>query len=207
MKSACHYVRAFVGRGGDLNAEAASTRRSAEDALEADDQSPASHMAFGLALWLERDLAGCLTYLQSAVTLGPSYARGHSQYAAAETLAGDAARGLAHIDKALALSPRDMTLASMQVTKAFALYRLGRIEEAATWARSVARHRNTFGTILAPAALILASAGRFAEAQEIAARLRASNPQYKSAAMQCSLSGMSDDLGALFAKNAKRIGL
>jgi hypothetical protein len=100
-----------------------------------------------------------------------------------------------------------MTLASMQVTKAFALYRLGRIEEAAIWARSVARHRNTFGTILAPAALILASAGRLDEAREIAAGVRASNPKYESAAMQYSLSGMSDELGALFAKDAPRIGL
>jgi tetratricopeptide (TPR) repeat protein len=207
MKSACHYVRAFVGRGSDLLAETSSTRRAAEDALEADDQNPASHMAYGLALWLERDLAGCLTYLQAAVTLGPGFARGHSQIAAAETLAGDAARGLVHIDKALALSPRDMTLASMQVTKAFALHRLGRIEEAASWARSVARHRNTFGTILAPAALILASAGRPDEAREIAARMRASNPQYESATMQYSLSGMSDELGALFARNAPHIGL
>lgn len=207
MKSACHYVRAFVGRGGDLAAEVASTRRSAEAAMEADDQNPASHMAYGLALWLERDLAGCLTYLQSAVTLGPGFARGHSQIAAAETLAGDAARGLAHIDKALALSPRDMTLASMQVTKAFALHRLGRIEEASSWARSVAHHRNTFGTILAPAALILASAGRLVEAREIGSRMRASTPQYDSASMQSSLSGMSDELGALFAKNAPLIGL
>jgi DNA-binding winged helix-turn-helix (wHTH) protein len=207
MKAACHYVRAFVGRGGERVAEAASTRRSAEDALEADDQNPASHMAYGMALWLERDLAGCMTHLKSAIALSPGFARGHSQIAAAETLAGDAARGLAHIDKALALNPRDVALASMQVTKAFALHRLGRVEEAAIWARNVARHRNTFGTILAPAALILASAGRLAEAREIAAGMRASNPQYESAAMQYSLSGMSDELGALFAKDAPRIGL
>jgi tetratricopeptide (TPR) repeat protein len=207
MKAACHYVRAFVGRGSERVAEAASTRRSAEDALEADDQNPASHMAYGMALWLEQDLAGCLTHLKSAIALSPGFARGHSQLAGAETLAGDAERGLAHIDKALALNPRDVALASMQVTKAFALHRLGRVEEAAIWARNVARHRNTFGTILAPAALILASAGRLAEAREIAARMRASNPQYESAAMQFSLGGMSDELGALFAKNAPRIGL
>jgi tetratricopeptide (TPR) repeat protein len=207
MKAACHYVRAFVGRGSDRVAEAASTRRSAEDALEADEHNPASHMVYGMALWLERDLAGCLTHLKTAIALSPGFARGHSQIAGAETLAGDAARGLAHIDKALALNPRDVTLASMQVTKAFALHRLGRIEEAAIWARNVARHRNTFGTILAPAALILASAGRLAEAREIAARMRASNPQYESAAMRSSLGGISDELGALFAKNARRIGL
>ncbi len=207
MKAACHYVRAFVGRTGNSKIEADDTRRSAENALAADQHNPASHMAQGLALWLERDVEGCLHSLRTAVALSPSFARGHSQLAGAETLSGDPSRGLAHIDIALSLSPLDATLASMEVTKAFALHRLGRVDEAAVWAQKVARHAQTFGTILAPAALILASAGQLADARKLSTRMRTATKQYKSATMQHALTAMSDDLGSLFKQHAARIGL
>ncbi len=207
MKAACHYVRAFVGRTGNSKIEADDTRRSAENALAADQHNPASHMAHGLALWLERDVDGCLHSLRTAVALSPSFARGHSQLAGAETLSGDPGRGLAHVDIALSLSPLDATLASMEVTKAFALHRLARVDEAAVWAQKVARHAQTFGTILAPAALILASAGQLADARKVSTRIRAATPQYKSETMQYALTAMSDDLGSLFQQHAVRIGL
>jgi hypothetical protein len=95
-------------------------------------------------------------------------------------------------------------LFGMLGTRAMALVRLGRFEEAAGWAVKAAARPNAHAHILAIAAYSLALAGSLDEARSHAAALRKALPRY----------GIADFLrafrfdaegAALFRKGAKRI--
>jgi TolB-like protein len=206
-QSFCHYFRAFSFSAPDREAEVAAARRTAEDALHADDANPSAHLAFGRALWLEGDADACLQHCERSVALSPGFALGHYMIGFVETHGGDPQRGLAQMDRVLSLSPFDPFLASVQITRAFALVRLGRLDEAAIWARRAARQRNAYSALLAPAALILASAGHVEEARLVTRKLRAIAPDFGAAQLQQSLLRMSDDVAALFRASAPLLGL
>jgi DNA-binding winged helix-turn-helix (wHTH) protein/tetratricopeptide (TPR) repeat protein len=208
-QSFCHYFRVFSGTAPDRTAGIAAARRSAEDALHADDMNPSAHWAFGRALWLEGSPDECLQYSERSMALSPGFALGHYMIGFVETHGGDARRALAQIDRVLSLSPFDPFLASFQITRAIALLRLDQIDEAANLALSSSRQPNTsaYPAILAPAALILAAAGRREEARQIITRLRAAAPDFGSAQMHRSLYRLSDDVAAVFRRAAQQIDL
>jgi TolB-like protein len=206
-QSFCHYFRAFSGIAPDRTAEIAAARRTAEDALFADDANPTSHWALGRALWLEGDADACRSHCEHAVTLSPGFALGHYMVGFVETHGGDARRGLAQIDRMLSLSPFDPFLASAQITRAIALVRLGHLDDAAVWARQAALQPNVYPLLMAPASLILASAGELEDARRIVAKLRMVTPDFTSAQVNRSLHRMSDEVAVLFRKAAPLIGL
>ncbi len=206
-QSFCHYHLAFAGISDDRTAEIAAARRTADDAMQADDCNPASNWAFGRALWLQHDPEGCLLHSQRAVDLCPGFAHAQYMIGFVETHGGDARRGLGQMDLVLSLSPFDPFLASVQITRAIALVRLGQVDEAAVWARDAARQPNAYAGLLAPAALILASAGRIPEARQIVAVLRQVMPSYNPAQLYQSIYRMSGDVAALFRKTAVLIDL
>jgi hypothetical protein len=206
-QSACHYVRVFTGMTGDRAAEIALARRAAEEALDADETDPLSPWTYGRILWLEGDPEGCLSYVRRAVGLSPSFALGHYEIGAVEATKGDAARAVTHLDLAMELSPFDPVMPAALIARSMALFRLGRLDAAAQAARDAVRQPNTFATILAPAALILASVGHVEEARRIAARLETTPGHPGLEALRAALFRMSDHIGALLTKNGRLIGL
>lgn len=67
----------------------------------------------------------------------------------------------------------------MQITRAIALVRFGRQDEAAICARDAARQPNAYSTALALAALILATAGPTAEAGRVVAKFCTVAPHFR----------------------------
>jgi TolB-like protein len=208
-KSFCHYFRAFSGIAADRAAEIAAARRTAEEAILSDETSPSALWACGRALWLQGDPEGCLAHCQRSVAISPGFALGHYMVGFVETHCGDPGRGLAGMDHVLSLSPFDPFLASIQITKAIALVRLGRMETATETARQAARQPNAhaYPMLLAPAALILASAGHVDEARRIVGKLRETSPGFGAAEVNRSLYRMSDEVAALFRSAAPLLGL
>jgi hypothetical protein len=109
-------------------------------------------------------------------------------------------------DHSRELSPFDPMLFGMLGTRAMALVRLGRFEEAADWAVKAAARPNAFPHIRAIAALSLALAGSLDEARSYAAAVRKAVPQY-SVDDFLSAFRFQPHTAALFRKCARRIGL
>jgi tetratricopeptide (TPR) repeat protein len=144
----------------------------------ADDRDPASHWALGRALWLKGGQEGCLAELQTAVDLSPNFALGHYTLGWVHSQSGDPQTAIAATDHSRVLSPFDPMLFGMLASRALALMRLGRHDEAAEWALRSAAQPNAHLHIRAVAMFCLALAGRTREAKEFAAAIQRAQPGY-----------------------------
>ncbi|MDZ5457621.1 transcriptional regulator [Azohydromonas lata] len=172
-----HFQDAFLG----WDERAAATERAyraASQALMADDRDPAAHWALGRALWLRAQVAPALAALDASVELSPNFALGHYTQAFVQAQSADPVAALRASDLARSLSPYDPMLFAMLATRALALMRLGRHEEAADWASRAAARPNAHVHIQAIAAHCLALAGRQAEAVALVAALHRQWPGY-----------------------------
>ena len=180
--------------------------RAAAHGLLADERDPAVHWAMGRALWLRRQPDESVVELERSIDLSPNFALGHYNLSFVHSILGDARKAIAYSDHSRELSPFDPMLFGMLATRAMALVRLGRFEEAAGWALKAAARPNAFPHIHAIAALTHALAGSLDKAQECAAIVRRTAPSY----------GLADFLvtfpfdaegEALFRKAARIIGM
>jgi TolB-like protein/DNA-binding SARP family transcriptional activator len=153
---------------------------SAERSLAADDRDPAAHWSMGRALWLAARQDQALVELDQAVQLSPNFALGHYTLAFVHSQSGDPHAAIASSDQSRMLSPFDPLLFGMLATRAMALVRLGRFEEAADWSVKAAARPNAHAHILGIAAHCLALAERRDEACRFAAAIRKTLPQYTS---------------------------
>jgi TolB-like protein len=151
---------------------------TAERSLAVDDRDPAAHWSMGRALWLRGRQDPALRELDEAVQLSPNFALGHYTLAFVHSQSGDPQAAIAASDQSRLLSPFDPLLFGMLATRAMALIRLGRTEEAADWAVRAASRPNAHAHILAIATHCLALAGRREEAQRHAERVRQAVPGY-----------------------------
>lgn len=173
-----HFQDAFLD-WGDRRAAIERAYAAAADGLMADEHDPAAHWALGRALWLKDSPDEALRELQSAIALSPNFALGHYTLAFVHSQSGDPQLAVAASDQARALSPLDPMLFAMQASRALALLRLGRHEEAADWAtRSIARP-NAHVHIRAIAMFCLALAGRVREARDLATAIQREHPGYR----------------------------
>lgn len=173
-----HFQNAFQG----WTARAPQIDRAFETAgqsLMVDDRDPAAHWAMGRALWLRGRNDQSILELEQAIELSPNFAQGHYALAFVHSQAGDATAAIASSDHSRQLSPYDPMLFGMLGTRAMALVRLGRFDEAADWAIRAAARPNAHAQILAIAALSLGLAGRFDEAQAHLAAIRRALPHYR----------------------------
>jgi DNA-binding SARP family transcriptional activator/Tfp pilus assembly protein PilF len=198
-----HWQNAFQG-WAKREVELDRAYETAGQSLLADDRDPAAHWAMGRALWLRGDHDQSVVELERAIDLSPNFALGHYTLSFVQSQAGDPHAAIASSDHSRHLSPFDPLLFGMLGTRAMALVRLGRFEEAAGWAVKAAARPNAHAHILAIAAYSLALAGSLDEARSHAAALRKALPRY----------GIADFLrafrfdaegAALFRKGAKRI--
>ena len=200
-----HFQGAFQG-WAPRQAETARALASASQALMADDRDPAAHWSMGRALWLRGDDAQAIPELQRAIELSPNFALGHYALAFVQAQAGDPQAAIASSDYSQNLSPFDPLLFGMLGSRAMALARLGRHEEAARCAVMAAARPNAHPHIFAIAAYTLALAGALDEARTHAAAVRRARPGY----------GIKDFLAtfhfgpdgeALFRQAARQVGL
>jgi DNA-binding SARP family transcriptional activator/TolB-like protein len=200
-----HFQNAFLG-WGERDHEIEMAYRIASQGLLADEFDPATHWAMGRALWLRGRLDESLSELDTSVELSPNFALGHYTLAFVHAQSGDAQTAIKSSDHSRHLSPFDPLLFAMLATRAMALIRLGRFDEAANWAAKAAARPNAHVHVLGIAAHCLALAERGDEARRIAAVIQSRVPGY---AVEDFLHAFrfAPDAEALVRRGAKVIGL
>ncbi len=173
-----HFQSAFLD-WGERSHEIEQAYTAASRGLMADEQDPAAHWAMGRALWLRGRLDESLTELDTSVELSPNFALGHYTLAFIHAQSGDAAAAIRESDHSRDLSPFDPLLFAMLATRALALIRLGRFDEAADWGAKAVVRPNAHVHVLAIAAHCLALAGRVDEARAIIASIHRQVPGYR----------------------------
>jgi TolB-like protein len=200
-----HFQNAFLG-WGERDHEIEMAYRTASQGLLADDYDPTAHWAMGRAMWLRGRIAESLRELDTSVDLSPNFALGHYTLAFVHSQSGDALTAIRAVDLSRDLSPFDPLLFAMLGSRALALIRLGRFDEAADWATKGAARPNAHVHVLGIAAHCLALAERGDEARALATTIRQRVPGYNVnhflAAMR-----FSPDGEALIRRGAARIGL
>ena len=200
-----HFQNAFQG-WAKREPEIDRAFETAGQSLMVDDRDPAAHWAMGRALWLRGRHDQSVVELEHAIDLSPNFALGHYTLAFVHSQAGDPDAAILSSDHSRHLSPFDPLLFGMLGTRAMALVRLGRFEEAAEWGVKAAARPNAHPHILAIAAYSLALAGSLDQARTYSAAIHRTLPRY----------GVADFLGAfrfdpegaaLFRKGAKLIGM
>ena len=173
-----HFQDAFLGWAGRDDA-AEMAYRVASQGLMADDLDPSAHWALGRAQWLRGRLSESLAELDTSVDLSPNFAHGHYTLAFVHAQSGDPQAAVDESDHSRALSPFDPMLFAMMGTRALALMRLGRHDEAADWAIKAAARPNAHVHILAIAQYCLTLADRGDEARQLAAAVQRAQPGYQ----------------------------
>ena len=206
-QSAVCYVRVMSGLSQDVEADVVTAMRCALKAVELDVEDPYSQWSLGRAFWLAGDFAGAQQALERGIALSPSLAICHCDLGLIEALQGDPRRAIAEVEVFQSLSPFDAVMASALLSRGFAHFRLGEVEEAVKWTRDAVRLSYVFASIHVPAALILADCGHVEEARTIASKLLAVAPYPGAEVMAGVLARQSGLLLDLFAKHGAQIGL
>jgi DNA-binding SARP family transcriptional activator/TolB-like protein len=203
--SFAHFQNAFLG-WKKAGPEIDRAFDAAGKGLMADDRDPAAHWAMGRALWLRGGLDQAVQELERAVDLSPNFASAHYTLAFVHSQGGDPEAAIAFTDHARLLSPFDPLLFAMLGSRAMALMRLGRYDEAADWAIKAAARPNAHQHIMAIAAICLGLAGRTQEAATYTQKIRSRVKDYGIAdflaAFRCA-----PDAAALFTEGAGRVGV
>ena len=179
---------------------------AAAQGMMADERDPAVHWAMGRALWLRGRPDESVVELERSIELSPNFALGHYNLSFVHSIVGDARAAIACSDHSRHLSPFDPMLFGMLATRAMALVRLGRFEEAADWAVKAAARPNVFPHIHAIAAFTLALAGSLDQARSHAVSARRMSPRYSLAEFLTTFP-FDPEGAALFRKGAKLIGM
>ncbi|MBN9510019.1 MAG: transcriptional regulator [Alphaproteobacteria bacterium] len=198
-----HFQNAFQGwaeRATEIDRAFAAAGQS----LMADDRDPAAHWAMGRALWLRGSHARAIIEMESAVDLSPNFALGHYTLAFFHAQDGDPAAAMDFSDYSRQLSPFDPLLFAMLGSRAIALARLQRFDEAADWGVKAAARPNAHAQIMAIAAYTLALAGRREEARRYLGTIHRTLPHYGVADFLTAMQ-FSPDAAALFRSAARRI--
>ncbi len=172
-----HWQNAFQG-WAPREQETDRALDAAGQSLMADDRDPSAHWAMGRAMWLRGEQDQAVSELETAVDLSPNFALGHYTLAFFNAQMGDPNAAIGSSDHSRHLSPFDPMLFAMLASRALALVRLGRFEEAAEWASKAARRPNVHPHVIGTAAYSLALAGRLDEARASAAAIRKRLPDY-----------------------------
>jgi TolB-like protein len=200
-----HFQNAFQ-HWADPAHETERAFAAAADSLLADERDPAAHWAMGRALWLRDEQDTSLRELETAVGLSPNFALGHYTLAFIHSQSGDPEAAIDSADQSRRLSPFDPLLFGILGSRAMALARLGRHDEAAGCAVEAASRPNAHVHIRAIAANCLSLAGRLDEGRAFAARIHAAVPGYRFDDFAATFR-FEPEARALFREGARRIGL
>ncbi|HEY0680897.1 MAG TPA: BTAD domain-containing putative transcriptional regulator [Steroidobacter sp.] len=173
-----HFQNVFLHWSAERDREIERAYAAAADSIVADDLDPAAHWAMGRALWLRGHVDDSVLELQRSVGLSPNFALGHYTLGFVQSQEGDAQSAIESSDISRQLSPFDPLMFAMLASRAIALFRLQRYEEAADWASKAAVRPNAHVNVQAVAVNCLAAAGRLDEARAQVVVLRRAAPDY-----------------------------
>ena len=200
-----HWQNAFQG-WADREQEIDKAYAAAGQSLMIDDHDPAAHWAMGRALWLRGRQDQSIAEIERAVDLSPNFALAHYTLAFVHSQSGDPRVAIESSDRSRELSPFDPLLFGMFATRAMALVRLKRFDEAAEWAIKAAARPNAHALIRTMAACCLALADRCDEARVIVASIDQTLPR-RGLSEYLTAFRFDPESAASFRKAGKRIGL
>jgi DNA-binding SARP family transcriptional activator len=200
-----HFHDAFQN-WGDRAVGMEQAYKAAAQGLMADERDPAVHWAMGRALMLRGQPDDSISALTRSIELSPNFALGHYNLSFVHSIVGNAHAAISAADYSRHLSPFDPMLYGMLATRAMALVRLGRFEEAASWAVEAAARPNAFAHIHAIAACCLALAGAHEQARAHVAAVRHTSPRYRLADFFTAFP-FDRDGQTLFRRGARLVGL
>ena len=151
-------------------------RRLAERAHELDPLDPFANMIMGRWHWMAGNPDDGLIWYERAITLSPSYSKGHYTRGMIDAFAGRSERARAGVDMALRLSPLDPMMGPMLTVRAISYLVEGDVMTARDWVLKSLRHSPTHANILCLAVAACELAGDHAQAHQLAQTLRRAVP-------------------------------
>jgi len=173
MAAVCYVNLKVNGWTADREHDSAETARLCRRAVELgrDDATALCYAGFSLA-YVVGDLDGGAAFVDRATALNPNFSMAWYFSGWLHVWLGQQDVAIAHLARAMRLSPVDPTLGLMQTAIAFSHYLDGRYDEASSWAEKAVRDAPNFFATTAIAAASNALAGRIGKAQDAMARLR-----------------------------------
>ena len=178
--SFARFQNAFMQYSDDVDHEVTEARRSAETAVELDEQDPSANLMMGRALWLEKELESSVPWLERAITLSPNYAQAIYSRAFTHMLMYENESGHDKANAALRRSPIDPLRYAMLSCSGFNEAILGRETEGAALVDRAAREPRAHVMIAAMAAICHVWAGDKQAAGEWAEDIRSRDPNLTS---------------------------
>jgi len=157
--SFARFQNAFMQYSDDIADDVAEARRSAETAIELDEQDPTANLMMGRSLWLEDKLESSVPWLDRALALSPNYAQAIYSRAFTHMLMSDSSSGHEKAEAALRRSPIDPLRYAMLSCAGFNEAILGREPEGAAQVDRAAREPRAHVMIAAMAAIAHVWAG------------------------------------------------
>ncbi len=152
--------------------------RLSRNAVALDDQDCMNLCVLGRVHAFRHDYDEAIALLEQSVTLNPSFAQAHFALGCTMVWSGRAREGMAHVDRAAELSPRDPHLSSFHAARAFAHICLGEYAEAIEFGRRATRVSNAKAWPYLMLVAALGLSGRIEEARRGLARLIEKAPGY-----------------------------
>jgi len=179
MAAYCFLLRRVFLWMTDPAGERAETARLARLAAETgwDDALALARAGHALATSVA-DLDRATPMIDRARNLNPNLAVAWYASGWLRNFLGEPGTAIEHMAYAIRLSPRDPEACRMQGGMAFALFLLGRYDEALDWAQTASLQQPRYPTPIEVAAASAALAGRLDMARTWIARLREINPDY-----------------------------
>jgi TolB-like protein len=177
----CYVVRKINGWTTDREHEIAEAARLARRTAELGKDDAVALAFGGLALgYVAGDLEGAIALIDRALVLNPNLAVGW--YASGTVRAfrgGEPEVAIAHLHRAMRLSPFDPFMFTMQGVTAFAHFFAGRYADATAWAEKAFWERPNILATLRITAASNALAGRLEEARKAVARALELDPEMR----------------------------
>jgi TolB-like protein/class 3 adenylate cyclase len=189
MTAWCYVWRKTNGWTTNSAQEIVETRRLAERAVELGrDDAVALSFAGWTLVYNVGDVKGGVALIDRALVLNPNLAAAWTASGWARGFLGDADAAIAHLARAMRISPLDPLIFSMQTLTAFAHFLACRYDEACSWAEKAFQEQPNFAATLRVMAVCNAFAGHLDEAREAITRARQLDPSLR-------ISNLKDRLG------------
>lgn len=180
-RSFTSYQDAAMGFTADRAAAVADARAAAERSVELDPLDPSANSAMGRFYILNHEPDDGLVWLDRAIDLSPSYAKGFYSRSLIHVLSGRTAETRAGLDLATILSPLDPLLGPMRSMRAITFAMDGDFEAAAEWAVRGARTSASHFIVVMFAVVACQLAGQASRAAHWMAVLREHRPDARAA--------------------------
>jgi TolB-like protein/Tfp pilus assembly protein PilF len=169
---------AFYGDPAQRAEELQHALARSQTAIALEPQDAFNRFAFGRTLCLLRRFPEAQAELEQAIEANQSFAQAYFALAFCFTVWDKPEAALPLFEKAVRLSPQDPHLWTFHHMRSFALFRLGRLDEAEDFVRAALRLPNATYWPLATLCALLAAQDRIEEAQAVSERLLQIKPGY-----------------------------